>query len=101
MWCCAGKRSTGAGLAAGVSLPILTEHAHHVGTLMGDPVAMVTLLPNIPEAALGQSQAGEFIFLLDRSGSMGCPMDSSTGHPLRIDSAKVLPSPVPPSLQGG
>ncbi|XP_059587404.1 von Willebrand factor A domain-containing protein 5A isoform X2 [Alligator mississippiensis] len=58
------------------------------GTLMGDPVAMVTLLPNIPEAALGQSQAGEFIFLLDRSGSMGCPMDSSTGHPLRIDSAK-------------
>ncbi|TFJ97374.1 nuclear factor related to kappa-B-binding protein [Platysternon megacephalum] len=58
------------------------------GSLMGDPAVMVTLLPSLPEAVPGQSPAGEFIFLLDRSGSMGCPMDSRDRAPLRIDSAK-------------
>uniref|UniRef100_A0A452H949 von Willebrand factor A domain containing 5A n=1 Tax=Gopherus agassizii TaxID=38772 RepID=A0A452H949_9SAUR len=58
------------------------------GSLMGDPAMMVTLLPSLPEAVLGQSSAGEFIFLLDRSGSMECPMDSRDRSPQRIDSAK-------------
>ncbi|XP_073166215.1 von Willebrand factor A domain-containing protein 5A isoform X4 [Lepidochelys kempii] len=58
------------------------------GSLMGDPALMVTLLPSLPEAVLGQSPAGEFIFLLDRSGSMECPMDGRDYSPQRIDSAK-------------
>uniref|UniRef100_A0A8C3F6S2 von Willebrand factor A domain-containing protein 5A n=1 Tax=Chrysemys picta bellii TaxID=8478 RepID=A0A8C3F6S2_CHRPI len=48
------------------------------GSLMGDPAVMVTLLPSLPEAIPGQSSAGEFIFLLDRSNR----------SPQRIDSAK-------------
>ncbi|XP_044841707.1 von Willebrand factor A domain-containing protein 5A-like isoform X1 [Mauremys mutica] len=58
------------------------------GSLMGDPAVMVTLLPSLPEAVPGQSSAGEFIFLLDRSGSMECPMDGRDRSPQRIDSAK-------------
>ncbi|KAM7150674.1 von Willebrand factor A domain-containing protein 5A-like isoform 4-T4 [Macrochelys suwanniensis] len=58
------------------------------GSLMGDSVVMVTLLPSLPEAVPGQSAAGEFIFLLDRSGSMECPMDGRDRSPQRIDSAK-------------
>ncbi|XP_074826567.1 von Willebrand factor A domain-containing protein 5A isoform X1 [Natator depressus] len=58
------------------------------GSLMGDPALMVTLLPSLPEAVPGQSPAGEFIFLLDRSGSMECPMDGRDYSPQRIDSAK-------------
>nr|XP_042704086.1 von Willebrand factor A domain-containing protein 5A-like [Chrysemys picta bellii] len=55
---------------------------------MGDPAVMVTLLPSLPEAVPGQSSAGEFIFLLDRSGSMECSMDGRDRSPQRIDSAK-------------
>uniref|UniRef100_A0A8C8SYA4 von Willebrand factor A domain-containing protein 5A n=1 Tax=Pelusios castaneus TaxID=367368 RepID=A0A8C8SYA4_9SAUR len=58
------------------------------GSLMGDPAVMVTLLPSGPKATPAQSPAGEFIFLLDRSGSMGCPMDSRDHSRQRIDSAK-------------
>ncbi|XP_073165680.1 von Willebrand factor A domain-containing protein 5A-like [Lepidochelys kempii] len=58
------------------------------GSLMGNPAVMVTLLPSLPEAVPGQSPAGEFIFLLDRSGSMECPMDGQDRSPQRIDSAK-------------
>ncbi|XP_034643106.1 von Willebrand factor A domain-containing protein 5A-like isoform X2 [Trachemys scripta elegans] len=58
------------------------------GSLMGNPAVMVTLLPSLPEAVPGQSSAGEFIFLLDRSGSMGCPMDGRDRSRQRIDSAK-------------
>ncbi|TFJ97379.1 UDP-glucose pyrophosphorylase 2, isoform d [Platysternon megacephalum] len=58
------------------------------GSLMSDPAVMVTLLPSLPEAVPGQSSAGEFIFLLDRSGSMGCPMDGRDRWTQRIDSAK-------------
>ncbi|XP_053901964.1 LOW QUALITY PROTEIN: von Willebrand factor A domain-containing protein 5A-like [Malaclemys terrapin pileata] len=57
------------------------------GSLMGDPAVMVTLLPSLPEA-LPASSAGEFIFLLDCSGSMGCPMDGLDYSAQRIDSAK-------------
>uniref|UniRef100_A0A452J2Z7 von Willebrand factor A domain containing 5A n=1 Tax=Gopherus agassizii TaxID=38772 RepID=A0A452J2Z7_9SAUR len=58
------------------------------GSLMGDPAVMVTLLPSLPEAVPGQSSAGEFIFLLDRSASMECPMDGQGRSTQRIDSAK-------------
>ncbi|XP_075768400.1 von Willebrand factor A domain-containing protein 5A-like isoform X1 [Pelodiscus sinensis] len=58
------------------------------GSLMGDPAVMVTLLPNLPEAGPGRSAAGEFVFLLDRSGSMQGAMDARADSPLRIDSAK-------------
>ncbi|XP_065421681.1 von Willebrand factor A domain-containing protein 5A-like [Chrysemys picta bellii] len=58
------------------------------GSLMGDPAVMVTLLPSLPEVVPGQSSAGEFIFLLDRSGSMACPMDRLDHSRQRIDSAK-------------
>ncbi|XP_067388342.1 von Willebrand factor A domain-containing protein 5A-like isoform X2 [Emydura macquarii macquarii] len=58
------------------------------GSLMGDPAVMVTLQPSVPEVVPGQSSAGEFLFLLDRSGSMGCAMDGRDGSRRRIDSAK-------------
>ncbi|XP_075768397.1 von Willebrand factor A domain-containing protein 5A-like isoform X2 [Pelodiscus sinensis] len=58
------------------------------GSLMGDPAVMVTLLPNLPEVGPGRSVAGEFIFLLDRSGSMDCAMDACADSPRRIDIAK-------------
>ncbi|NWQ82865.1 VMA5A protein, partial [Columbina picui] len=35
------------------------------GSLLGDPMVLVTLAPSIPEAVPGQPQSGEFIFLLD------------------------------------
>ncbi|NWX73345.1 VMA5A protein, partial [Alca torda] len=35
------------------------------GSLLGDPMVLVTLAPSIPEAVPGQHQSGEFIFLLN------------------------------------
>ncbi|XP_074417719.1 von Willebrand factor A domain-containing protein 5A-like isoform X8 [Larus michahellis] len=35
------------------------------GSLLGDPMVLVTLAPSIPEAVPGQRQSGEFIFLLN------------------------------------
>ncbi|NXV73625.1 VMA5A protein, partial [Atlantisia rogersi] len=35
------------------------------GSLLGDPMVLVTLAPSIPEAVPGQPQSREFIFLLD------------------------------------
>ncbi|XP_054657264.1 von Willebrand factor A domain-containing protein 5A-like isoform X1 [Grus americana] len=37
------------------------------GSLLGDPVVMVTLTPNIPEVVPSSGQLGEFLFLMDRS----------------------------------
>ncbi|XP_026719595.1 von Willebrand factor A domain-containing protein 5A-like isoform X2 [Athene cunicularia] len=37
------------------------------GSLLGDPVVMVTLMPNIPETVPSPGQLGEFLFLMDRS----------------------------------
>ncbi|XP_068275110.1 LOW QUALITY PROTEIN: von Willebrand factor A domain-containing protein 5A-like [Nyctibius grandis] len=37
------------------------------GSLLGDPVVMVTLTPNIPEVVPNPGQLGEFLFLMDRS----------------------------------
>ncbi|XP_057346279.1 von Willebrand factor A domain-containing protein 5A [Manis pentadactyla] len=57
------------------------------GCLMGDPSAMVSFYPNIPEAQPPVT-CGEFVFLMDRSGSMQCPMSQQDRSQLRIDAAK-------------
>ncbi|XP_014447273.2 von Willebrand factor A domain-containing protein 5A, partial [Tupaia chinensis] len=54
--------------------------------VMGDPSAMVSFYPDIPEA---QSPVrGEFVFLMDRSGSMQSPMSVQDRSQLRIEAAK-------------
>ncbi|XP_051933646.1 von Willebrand factor A domain-containing protein 5A-like [Hippocampus zosterae] len=60
------------------------------GTLMGDAVVMLSLYPEFPPAAAASSLTtrGEFVFLLDRSGSMDCPMDECQGSASRIRSAR-------------
>ncbi|XP_067870557.1 von Willebrand factor A domain-containing protein 5A-like [Heterodontus francisci] len=57
------------------------------GTLMGDPTVMVNLYPSFPEKS-SQVTSGEFIFLMDRSGSMGSPMSYHNDGLTRIESAK-------------
>ncbi|KAM6042106.1 von Willebrand factor A domain-containing protein 5A-like [Chlamydotis macqueenii] len=37
------------------------------GSLLGDPVVMLTLMPDIPEVVPDPGQLGEFLFLMDRS----------------------------------
>ncbi|KAM7081862.1 von Willebrand factor A domain-containing protein 5A-like [Ciconia maguari] len=37
------------------------------GSVLGDPVVMVTLMPSIPEVVPSPGQLGEFLFLMDRS----------------------------------
>lgn len=56
-------------------------------SLMGDPSAMVSFYPNIPEAQ-SPTACGEFVFLMDRSGSMHCPMNNQDPSQLRIEAAK-------------
>ncbi|XP_059531943.1 von Willebrand factor A domain-containing protein 5A isoform X4 [Myotis daubentonii] len=56
-------------------------------SLMGDPSAMVSFYPNIPEAQSPMA-CGEFVFLMDRSGSMHCPMNNQNPSQLRIEAAK-------------
>ncbi|XP_051252757.1 von Willebrand factor A domain-containing protein 5A-like [Dicentrarchus labrax] len=59
------------------------------GTLMGDPVVMLNLYPEFPQAVMSSvASCGEFVFLLDRSGSMDCPMDRSKRQETRIGSAR-------------
>uniref|UniRef100_A0A667Z3T6 von Willebrand factor A domain containing 5A n=1 Tax=Myripristis murdjan TaxID=586833 RepID=A0A667Z3T6_9TELE len=59
------------------------------GDLMGDPVVMLSLYPEFPQAVMSKmTSCGEFVFLLDRSGSMDCPMDSSHQGQTRISSAR-------------
>ncbi|XP_043308032.1 von Willebrand factor A domain-containing protein 5A [Cervus canadensis] len=55
--------------------------------VLGDPAAMVTFYPNIPEAQPSIA-CGEFIFLMDCSGSMQSPMNKQRKSPLRIEVAK-------------
>uniref|UniRef100_A0A5F8GJ45 VIT domain-containing protein n=1 Tax=Monodelphis domestica TaxID=13616 RepID=A0A5F8GJ45_MONDO len=55
-------------------------------SLMGDTAMMVSFYPSIPEAE-GESTSGEFIFLMDRSGSM-LTTNYEMGSQLRIASAK-------------
>ncbi|XP_035988435.1 von Willebrand factor A domain-containing protein 5A isoform X1 [Fundulus heteroclitus] len=59
------------------------------GSLMGDPVVMVSLYPEFPQDVMSSlASCGEFVFLLDRSGSMDCPMNDSTPQETRISSAR-------------
>ncbi|XP_027622237.1 von Willebrand factor A domain-containing protein 5A, partial [Tupaia chinensis] len=54
--------------------------------VMGDPSAMVSFYPDIPEAQ--SPVCGEFVFLMDRSGSMQSPMSGQDRSQLRIEAAK-------------
>ncbi|KAK2846960.1 hypothetical protein Q5P01_009959 [Channa striata] len=59
------------------------------GTLMGDPVVMVSLYPEFPQAVMSTvASRGEFVFLLDRSGSMGCPVSNKNQGETRIGNAR-------------
>ncbi|KAE8636908.1 hypothetical protein XENTR_v10003195 [Xenopus tropicalis] len=56
-------------------------------TLMADPAVMLQFYPSFPTTQ-EQSNSGEFLFLMDRSGSMECGMNSEPNAPQRIESAK-------------
>ncbi|XP_063813620.1 von Willebrand factor A domain-containing protein 5A-like isoform X2 [Pseudophryne corroboree] len=57
------------------------------GSIMADSVVMLNFYPSFPESQ-EQSSCGEFIFVVDRSGSMECGMNSEPNAPQRIQSAK-------------
>ncbi|XP_069917116.1 von Willebrand factor A domain-containing protein 5A-like [Oryctolagus cuniculus] len=54
---------------------------------MGDPCAMVSFYPDIPESEPSVT-CGEFVFLMDCSGSMKCPMSKQAKSQLCIEAAK-------------
>lgn len=57
---------------------------------MGDAAVMLSLYPEFPKDIMSSvSSSGEFVFLLDRSGSMDCSMGNSNQSGSRIASAKV------------
>ncbi|XP_044132183.1 von Willebrand factor A domain-containing protein 5A-like [Bufo gargarizans] len=56
-----------------------------LGSLMTESVAMLNFYPSFPAV---QTNCGEFIFVVDRSGSMECAMNSEPNSLQRIDSAK-------------
>ncbi|XP_006803986.1 von Willebrand factor A domain-containing protein 5A-like [Neolamprologus brichardi] len=59
------------------------------GSLMGDPVVMVSLYPEFPQSVMSsKASCGEFVFLVDRSGSMDCTMNNTEQQETRISSAK-------------
>ncbi|XP_015245178.1 PREDICTED: von Willebrand factor A domain-containing protein 5A-like [Cyprinodon variegatus] len=59
------------------------------GSLMGDPVVMVSLYPEFPQSVMSSlPSCGEFVLLMDRSGSMGCPLNNSMKQETRISSAR-------------
>ncbi|KAF4094843.1 hypothetical protein G5714_023921 [Onychostoma macrolepis] len=59
------------------------------GSLMRDPVVMITLYPEFPEEVMSSlATRGEFVFVIDRSGSMDCLMHHGKGAKMRIESAK-------------
>ncbi|KAJ7995230.1 hypothetical protein DPEC_G00242380 [Dallia pectoralis] len=59
------------------------------GSLMGDPVVMLSLYPEFPENVMSSmTSRGEFLFVVDRSGSMDCPIHSGPGAQDRIGSAR-------------
>ncbi|XP_073467175.1 von Willebrand factor A domain-containing protein 5A-like isoform X3 [Aquarana catesbeiana] len=69
-----------------------TDAAHESGptpsgSIMAESVAMLSFYPSFP-AGQEQSNCGEFIFLVDRSGSMQCSMNSESNAPQRIQSAR-------------
>ncbi|CAI5694474.1 unnamed protein product [Oreochromis niloticus] len=59
------------------------------GSLMGDPVVMVSLYPEFPQSVMSSmASCGEFVFLVDRSGSMDCPTNDTEQQETRISSAR-------------
>ncbi|XP_076591858.1 von Willebrand factor A domain-containing protein 5A-like isoform X2 [Chaetodon auriga] len=59
------------------------------GSLMGDPAVMLSLYPEFPEAVMSSvASCGEFVLLLDRSGSMDSFMNNSESRQTRISSAR-------------
>ncbi|XP_053541503.1 von Willebrand factor A domain-containing protein 5A isoform X2 [Ictalurus punctatus] len=59
------------------------------GTLLGDPVVMVSFYPEFPESVMSSmSSCGEFVFVMDRSGSMSCSMHNGQGAQERIECAR-------------
>ncbi len=53
-------------------------------------MVMISLYPEFPEEVLSSlATQGEFIFVIDRSGSMDCMMHQGKGAQMRIESAKV------------
>nr|XP_043887248.1 von Willebrand factor A domain-containing protein 5A-like [Solea senegalensis] len=59
------------------------------GTLMGDPVVMLSLYPEFPQSVTSSlASCGEFVFLLDRSGSMDCSINNIMHQETRIGSAR-------------
>ncbi|XP_073467172.1 von Willebrand factor A domain-containing protein 5A-like [Aquarana catesbeiana] len=59
------------------------------GSIMAESVAMLNFYPSFP-AGQEQSNCGEFIFLVDRSGSMEWSMNSEPNAPQRIHSARLF-----------
>ncbi|KTF77218.1 hypothetical protein cypCar_00049398, partial [Cyprinus carpio] len=61
------------------------------GSLMRDPVVMISLYPEFPEEVMSSlATRGEFVFVIDRSGSMGDMMHHGKGAQMRIESAKLF-----------
>uniref|UniRef100_A0A673HWW5 von Willebrand factor A domain-containing protein 5A-like n=1 Tax=Sinocyclocheilus rhinocerous TaxID=307959 RepID=A0A673HWW5_9TELE len=59
------------------------------GSLMRDPVVMISLYPEFPEELMKSlATQCEFVFVIDRSGSMGGMMNQGKGAQMRIESAK-------------
>ncbi|CAI5693949.1 unnamed protein product [Oreochromis niloticus] len=59
------------------------------GSLMGDPVVMVSLYPEFPQSVMSSmGSCGEFVFLMDRSGSMDYHITNSMQQETRISSAR-------------
>uniref|UniRef100_A0A673XG40 von Willebrand factor A domain-containing protein 5A-like n=1 Tax=Salmo trutta TaxID=8032 RepID=A0A673XG40_SALTR len=59
------------------------------GSLMGDPMVMLSMYPEFPKDVMSlMTSHGEFLFVMDRSGSMSCPMHNGSGAQDRIGSAR-------------
>ncbi|MCJ8736164.1 hypothetical protein PDJAM_G00255780 [Pangasius djambal] len=59
------------------------------GSLMGDPVVMVSFYPEFPESVMSSvSSCGEFVFVMDRSGSMNDMMRNGPDAQKRIECAR-------------
>ncbi|KAL6474597.1 hypothetical protein MHYP_G00181580 [Metynnis hypsauchen] len=59
------------------------------GTLMGDPVVMISLYPEFPSALMSSvTSCGEFVFIMDRSASMRRLMHRGEDEQMRIESAR-------------
>ncbi|KAF4094842.1 hypothetical protein G5714_023920 [Onychostoma macrolepis] len=59
------------------------------GSLMRDPVVMISLYPEFPEEVMKSlATRGEFVFVIDRSGSMDSMMHQGKGAQMCIESAK-------------